>query len=281
MNFPKIPYYHILDVIQEGGTAIVYDGIDLRSGYEVAIKALFPERAKDAFIMQRFKEEANYYLHLSHPNITRLIDFVEDGNRVYLIMEFIDGISLSSYIKDCEGKMPTEILISLFRQILETIAYIHQHWILHLDIKPSNMMVQEGEKIKILDMGISARLNDKENNAKKCGSPAFMAPEQINRGELGMYTDIFALGVTLFNMLTGHLPFVGKNYQEIFDAICNAPTPKLEDYSECVIPGMQKIIDKALSKEGKDRYMTCEEFEYEFLSVFENENNKDRKRFVK
>jgi serine/threonine-protein kinase len=276
MTLPKIPNYHIDTLINSGGTATVYRGIDLRSGYEVAIKALFPSRAKDDFILQHFREEANHYLNLSrsNANITGLVDFVEDKDKFYLIMEFVDGIPLDNYLNTITGPMSEEILIPMFCKILDTIAYLHQNSVIHLDIKPGNMMVLTDNNIKILDMGISAEINDKSNNLKKCGSPAFMAPEQINQGELGFYTDIFALGVTLFNMVTCKLPFSGNSHTEIFEKICKEPTPRIEDFYEAANPQFQKIIERALQKDWKERYQTCEEFQMDLLEMLEKPKKK-------
>jgi serine/threonine-protein kinase len=274
MTLPKIPYYHIDSLLNEGGTAAVYRGIDLRSGYEVAIKALFTSRAKDDFIMQRFREEANHYLYLSHPNITRLVDFIDDNNKFYLVMEFVNGVSLDNYLNTITGPMSEEILIPMFCKILDTIAYLHQNGVIHLDIKPGNIMVLGDKDIKILDMGISAIINNKNSSPKKCGTPAFMAPEQINQGELGFYTDIFALGITLFNMLTCKLPFSGSSHTEIFEKICKEPTPRVKDFIEPVNTQFQKIIEQALQKDGKNRYQTCEEFQMDILAILEDHRKK-------
>ncbi len=276
MRFPQIPYYHIDSLIQSGGTAAVYRGVDLRSGREVAIKALFPNRAKDDFIVQRFREEANHYLALSrisreNKNIVELVDFVEHNDDLYLVMEFIDGTPLDNYLDTVTGPMPEEMLVPMFCRILDAISSLHQNGLLHLDIKPGNMMVLRDDNIKILDMGISAKINDKGNNLKKCGSPAFMAPEQINQKELGFYTDIFALGVTLFNMLTGKLPFFGEGHTEIFDKICNTPTPSVNQYHNTANPVFQPIIERALQKKGADRYQSCEEFKADLMKITEKQ----------
>jgi len=277
MTLPEIQYYHIDSLISSGGTAAVYRGIDRRSGREVAIKALFPSRAKDDFIMRRFREEANHYLYLAHPNITELVDFIEDKDKFYLVMEFVDGMPLDVYLNTITGPMSEEVLIPMFCRILDTIAYLHQNGVIHLDIKPSNMMVLADNNIKILDMGISAIINDKENNLKKCGSPAFMAPEQINQGTLGFYTDVFALGVTLFNMITCQLPFSGSNHTEIFEKICKGPTPRIENFYPEANPQFQKIIERTLQKEGKNRYQTCEEFQMDLLEMTEIQTKKRKK----
>ena len=177
-KFPVIPYYKINRLIQEGGTSAVYEGIDLRSKSVVAIKALFSNKAKDDFMLKHFKEEANHYLLLNHPNIPKLVDFVIDDGRRYLIMEYVKGMDLGKYLQ-ANGPLNEDMTIHFFTMILNTIADLHQQNILHLDIKPSNIMVTEGLDIKILDLGISAMVSEGENLKKKCGSPSFMAPEQI------------------------------------------------------------------------------------------------------
>ena len=260
----EIPYYKVTRLIQEGGTSAVYQGIDLRSGSVVAIKALFPNKAKDAFVLQRFREEANHYLLLSHPNIPRLVDFVIDKGQMYLIMEFVEGIDMNKFLQ-ANGPLDDDMTIHFFTMILDTVEYLHTQGILHLDIKPSNIMVTEGLGIKILDLGISAMVNDGEKIKKKCGSPSFMAPEQIKGEKLGYYTDIYQLGVTLFNLTTGKLPFGGNTQQEIFDNILSLPIPELKTFYAGVNDSLQQVVDKAMQKNGEDRFESCKAFEDSLL----------------
>lgn len=263
-RLPVIPYYRVTRLIQEGGTSAVYQGIDLRSGSIVAIKALFSNKAKDSFMLKRFREEANHYLLLSHPNIPKLVDFVIDDGQMYLIMEYVEGIDMNKYLQ-ANGPLDEDMTVHFFTMILDTIGYLHAQGILHLDIKPSNIMVTEGFGIKILDLGISAMVSEGETLKKKCGSPSFMAPEQIRGEKLGFFTDIYQIGVTLFNMITGKLPYGGNTQQEIFDNIINLPTPKITDYYEGVTDTLQVVIDKAMQKNGEGRYESCEAFENALL----------------
>jgi len=280
MSLPKIPYYHVDSLLSSGGTANVYLGVNSNSGYPVAIKELFPNKAKDNYIMQRFREEANHYLYLSQQNehITKLVDFVENEDKIYLIMEYVDGVSLDVYItKERSETKSDEIIILMFCRILDTIDYLHQNNVLHLDIKPGNIMVLKDYQIKILDMGISATLNDKNKNPKKCGTPAFMAPEQINQIELGKYTDIFALGITLFNLITGKLPFTGSSHTEIFEEICKKQTPVAIDFYSGVNPKFQAVIEKALQKDYHNRYQSCSEFKEDILKIEKRKEVKDKR----
>lgn len=259
-RLPVIPYYKVTRLIQEGGTSAVYQGIDLRSRSVVAIKALFSNKAKDSFMLKRFREEANHYLLLSHPNIPKLVDFVIDDGQMYLIMEYVEGIDMNKYLQ-ANGPLDEDMTVHFFTMILDTIGYLHTQGILHLDIKPSNIMVTEGFGIKILDLGISAMVSEGETLKKKCGSPSFMAPEQINGEKLGYFTDIYQIGVTLFNMITGKLPYSGNTQQEIFDNIINLPIPKLIDFSDEVNEALQMVIDKSMAKNGNERYESCAQFE--------------------
>jgi serine/threonine-protein kinase len=269
-ELPKIPYYHVDRVISLGGTAVVYWGIDLRSGFPVAIKAIYPSRAKDEFILRRFREEANHYLYLEHPNITKLVDFVEDRGQFYLVMEYVEGMPLDEYQRTRTGPMAEEVAIPIFLQILNTVDYLHGKNLLHLDIKPNNIMVLHDRRIKILDMGFSAKINDKDNNLKACGTPAFMPPEQFEHGALGTYTDIFALGVTFFAMLTNRLPFVGNSNTEIWQKIKAGNIPQAKDFYPPINPAFQPVLEKAMHKNHWERYQRCDEMIKE-LKKFSNE----------
>lgn len=261
---PVIPYYHVDRVLScSGGTAVVYWGIDLRSGFPVAIKQLYASKSKQFDL----KSEANKYLYLSHKNITKLVDFVVEGNQCYLVMEYVDGIPLDEYQRTRTGPLSEEVAIPVFLQLLDTIAYLHHNQVLHLDIKPNNIMLGRDMSIKVLDMGISAKINGKRENPKVCGTPAFMPPEQFEKKRLGRYTDIFALGVTLYSMLTAHLPFTGSTHAEIWDNIKNGRYASPEVYYPYINKALIPVIDKALKSNYAERYQTCEEMSYDILRV--------------
>lgn len=263
-ELPKIPYYHVDRVLSSsGGTAVVYWGVDLRSGFPVAIKHLYASKATQFDL----KSEANKYLYLSHKNITRLVDFVVDGNQCYLVMEYVDGMPLDEYQRTRTGPLSEEIAIPVFLQLLDTVAYLHHNKVLHLDIKPNNIMIRKDMSIKVLDMGISAKINGKRENPRVCGTPAFMPPEQFEKKPLGRYTDIFALGVTLYSMLTAHLPFTGNTHTEIWDNIRNGRYDSPEKHYPYINKSFIPIISKALKSNPSERYQTCEEMAYDITRV--------------
>lgn len=258
-QLPLIPNYHVGRVLSDtGGFAIVYWGFDLRTGRAVAIKQ--PRRANPA-MLSALEQEAEMYLYLSQNNkhITKLKDFIKLQGQDYLVMEYVEGTTLDVYQKKRGGYLHDEEAIPLFLQILDGVGYIHRNHIVHKDIKPGNIMVRNDMVIKLLDMGISAKLKDVDNNPRAVGTPAFMPPEQFKREPCGPYTDIFALGVTLFSVLTGRLPFSGRTTTDIWNQIQAGAIPEAHDVNPYVNPRFQPILNKALQPEPWERYQTCEE----------------------
>ena len=277
-NLPQIPLYHVDHLIAEGGTARVFWGIDLRSGFPVAIKELKIRHFKNQAIKQNFKDvEAQMYLYMQHPNIPRLVDFIDmkEKELLYIIMEFIEGQSLEHYIYRVMGLIPEQKALPMFLDILDTVAYIHNKGYLHLDIKSNNIMLQPNGKIKLIDLGIASRMSE-ASNSTGYGTPAYMPPEQSEMGKCGKYTDIFALGIMLFEMLTGTLPFTSnnpnprQNLEEIRYKIKYEPTPVMSQYYPPITSELQYIVERALAKDAGQRYNSCEEFAYFIKDYMKN-----------
>lgn len=261
-NQPLMPLYYIDHLIAEGGTAKVYWGIDRRSGFPVAIKELKIRHFKNTVIREKFKNvETQLYLYMQHPNIPRLVDFIDmhEQEKLFIIMEFIQGKSLEQYIYGEIGLIPEEKALPMFIDILDTVAYLHNNGVLHLDIKSNNIMLQPNGKIKLLDMGIASRMSD-ASDSTGFGTPAYMPPEQSEKRQCGRYTDIFALGIMLFEMLTGTIPFAGQTTSEIRQKIKFDPTPQMNSIYPIIKPQLQSIVEKALAKDPMMRYQSCESF---------------------
>lgn len=261
-NQPLMPLYYIDHLIAEGGTAKVYWGIDRRSGFPVAIKELKIRHFKNTVIREKFKSvEAQLYLYMQHPNIPRLVDFIDmhEQEKLFIIMEFVQGKSLEQYIYGEIGLIPEKKALPMFIDILDTVAYLHNNGVLHLDIKSNNIMLQPNGKIKLLDMGIASRMSD-ASDCNGFGTPAYMPPEQSEKRQCGRYTDIFALGIMLFEMLTGTIPFAGQTTSEIRQKIKFDPTPQMNSIYPIIKPQLQSIVEKALAKEPMMRYQSCESF---------------------
>lgn len=275
-DFPKLDYYDILRLIAEGGTARVYFGIDLRSGFPVAIKELKLRHMGNAVVRDKFRNmETQLMLYAQHPNIPKLVDFIDlpERNQMFLVMEYIEGRTLEQYIYREIGLIPEQKALPFFLEILDTVGFLHRlkvphmnisNGVLHLDIKSNNVMLQPNGRIKIIDLGIASRIG--ADNSTGFGTPAYMPPEQSNGGRLGKYTDIFALGVMLFEMLTGHLPFNSdktnpKEFrQEIRSKIEYYPTPQMSRLYPPIGPELQFVVERALAKNPADRYQSCEAF---------------------
>ena len=261
-NQPLMPLYYIDHLIAEGGTAKVYWGIDRRSGFPVAIKELKIRHFKNTVIREKFKNvETQLYLYMQHPNIPRLVDFIDmhEQEKLFIIMEFIQGKSLEQYIYGEIGLIPEEKALPMFIDILDTVAYLHNNGVLHLDIKSNNIMLQPNGNIKLLDMGIASRMSD-ASDSTGFGTPAYMPPEQSEKRQCGRYTDIFALGIMLFEMLTGTIPFAGQTTSEIRQKIKFDPTPQMNSIYPIIKPQLQSIVEKALAKDPMMRYQSCENF---------------------
>ena len=270
-SLPKIPWYDVVRLIAEGGTAKVYWGIDLRSGFPVAIKELKIRHFKNPVIRQKFKEtEAQMYLYMQHPNIPKLVDFIDlkETEQMFIVMEFIEGKSLESYIYREIGLIPEKKALPMFLEILDTVSYLHKKNVLHLDIKSNNVMIQPNGQLKLIDLGIASRMTGASaSTSTGFGTPAYMPAEQSEiGGRVGKYTDIFALGIMLFEMLTGHLPFTSdnpnqrQNVAEIRQKIKFEPTPQMRQYYPPITSELQFIVERALAKNPSQRYQSCQEF---------------------
>lgn len=280
-ELPKLPWYHVDRLIAEGGTAKVYWGIDLRSGFPVAIKELKARHLNNLVLRKKFIEvETQLYLYLQHPKIPKLVDFIDmkKTGQLFLIMEFVEGRDLEDYIYNEIGLIPEEKALPIFMEVLDAVAYLHNNNILHLDIKSNNVMIQPNGRIKLIDLGIASRISD-AGSSTGYGTPPYMAPEQIEiGGKCGRYTDIFALGVMLFEMLTGHLPFTSQNpnykmaNEEIKRKIKYEATPQMSQFYPAINSNLQYIVERALVKEPGDRYQTCEIFA-SFIQDYMKHNN--------
>lgn len=268
--FPIVPYYRILSLANSGGMANVYRALDLRSSKIVAIKHPFPQCLANPNIINHFRERVNYYLYLNHPNIVKLVDFVAYKNDYFIVMEYIDGISLNDYIEKIAAPLTPSNCFNIIMNVLSAMDYMHSKEILHLDIKPGNIMLTRNNTIKMIDLGISSKICDVQHVESRSGSPLYMSPEQITKNPLGRYTDIYAIGIVLYCMLTKRHPFQGKNNDEIFYNILNKPIPNVCRLNPSVNADIQRILEKATAKHPQDRYQNCSEFAMDFRNAIKN-----------
>ena len=268
--YPNIgKQYQFLKEIGRGGTGIVHLAVDTHTGYLVAIKSIHSNISNsNPEMLEKFRIEANIYLMLSNPNIVKLKNFILQ-NGAHLVMEFVDGQPMDEYISNVTGPIANDITIAMMIDIVSAVGYAHNtkialegyDGVLHLDIKPGNILIGKKGEVKVIDYGISQGTHE-ERGKKIMGSPMYMSPEQLDlNAELNPQTDIYALGVLLHHMITGNTPYSRKSSQEeIFHEIKNKPLKRIVDIYPFADPRLQIIIDKATNKFPHNRYKNCNEF---------------------
>ena len=251
--------YEILEVIGEGGMAIVYRALDHRLNRDVAVKIMRDEMAADEEFRRCFCTESHAVAMLSHPNIVAVYDVSHNDNVEYIVMELVDGITLKQYMER-KGVVAWKEVVHFTKQISKALAHAHERGIIHRDIKPQNIMLLRDGTIKVGDFGIAALENEVyENNGEAIGSIHYIAPEQA-RGECpDARSDIYSLGVMMYEMLTGGLPFTGNTLGEIALQHMNAkPVPPHEKNPEIPLE-LERITLKAMSAELSERYQSANE----------------------
>ncbi|HLG98061.1 MAG TPA: protein kinase [Bryobacteraceae bacterium] len=257
----QIGNYRIEEKLGEGGMGVVYRAVDVNLDRVVAIKALNTELRGNAELEQRFRAEAKAQANLNHTNLAILYALLIEDGRPWMVMEFIEGETLEQMIQR-RGPIPAEEAIALFRQALLGIGYAHRMGIVHRDIKPSNIMVNRQGIVKVMDFGIAKVLGGRgmTRTGTQMGTAFYMSPEQVlNRG-VDIRSDIYSLGVTLYEMLTANVPFSGDSDYQIMNDHVNTPPPLLTKFYPYVPAGVQNAVLKAIAKRQDDRFQTVEEF---------------------
>jgi serine/threonine-protein kinase len=259
--------YRIIQQIGEGGMGAVYKGIDLMLEREVAIKALRPELARQPNIVERFRAEAVTLAKLNHPNIATLHSFFRQGDDYFMVMEFVRGETLDLMVRT-RGAVSADRAVPLFCQALDGIDHAHRMGIVHRDIKPANMMLTEVGSIKVMDFGIARVLGSARmtREGHLIGTIEYMSPEQIRGQETDARSDIYSLGILLYEMLTGRVPFNSHSEYELMKSqIESAPPPPREFAPHISLP-IEEAIMRALAKRPQSRFQTAAEFRTSLLN---------------
>lgn len=258
--------YVIQNKLGDGGMGSVYFGSHNRIERHVAIKILHKELFENGSIRNRFKNEANALIKLNHQNIIKIYDYVEQDYLACLIMEYMDGYTLDEYITKVSGPLPSKKAVKIMASVLNAVQYAHDNNVLHRDIKPSNIMIsKDGTKIRIMDFGI-AKLTDSSNFKTthahtQLGTPFYMSPEQIKGLPYTRSSDIYSLGVTLYEMATGKCPYNDiTNLFELQSKIVNEPLPSTGKFYPFVDQRIQDAIAIATDKHPEKRFQSCNEF---------------------
>jgi len=267
--------YKVLKKIGAGGMARVYLAVHKDvPNLKVVLKILTDPR-----LVERFKQEADKLALLDgHGNICQIKHFFNHGDDIVIAMEYIDGITLDEVIKD-KGKLPTAESLKIIGDVLQTLQFAHDKGISHRDIKPSNIMVDRSGRVKIIDFGIAKGKTDPNLTVagSSCGTPAYMPPEQFNPTEDIDYSlvDVYAVGTTLFKMLTGELPFTGDNQFALRDAKMFNDPPSPRKLNQEISRKLEEIILTSLAKEPRDRYSSASEMSRALGTIREGETVAD------
>ena len=253
--------YRIQRKLGAGGMADVYLAEDQELGRRVAIKILNGRHANDAQFIERFRREAKNAAALNHPNIVSIYDRGEAEDTYYIAMEFLDGRTLKELIVG-HGAAPVRVAIEYARQILSALRFAHRHGIVHRDIKPHNVLVDREGRVKVTDFGIArAGTSQMTETGSIVGTAQYLSPEQARGGEVDQRSDLYSLGVVLYELLTGKTPFEGDTPVEVaMKHLSNAPKPPSELRKD-IPPELDMVVLRALAKDPNDRYQSADEME--------------------
>lgn len=267
--------YRLDKKLGEGGMAIVFQATDLMLERTIAVKILRKTFSASVPFQERFKEEARAAANLTHPNIVTVHDFGFDKNRLFIVMEHVPGTDLKAIIKD-HAPLPIPQASRLFVQACAGIGYAHRAGLVHCDIKPHNMLVTPDFRVKVTDFGIARAMAsvkpDEQTNAI-WGSPAYFSPEQAAGRAPSPASDVYSLGVVLYEMLTGELPFMDSTPQDLALLHRYEPPPSPRHINPEISPALEEIILKVLSKEASSRYRTADQLGRIVISFTELEAN--------
>jgi serine/threonine protein kinase len=252
-------------VAARSGMASIFRGTDLQNGRAVAIKVPHPEMESDPVLFDRFRREQEIGKALDHPGVMKVYDD-EDRSQIYMVMEWVNG-KLLRQILGPQRKLPTERAVKIAVGIADALSYIHSRGVVHRDLKPENIMVDGDDHIKLIDFGIAGQQGARRLTFAKLsqvmGTPEYISPEQVKGKRGDGRSDIYALGVMLYEMLTGKPPFQGSNPFAIMnDRLLNSPVPPRE-IDPGISPQLQEIIYRALERDPKNRYANAAELAHD------------------
>jgi serine/threonine protein kinase len=263
MEATKLGRYAIRSELGRGAMGVVYKATDTALERTVAVKTVNMSLERDGAekYEARFYQEARAAGSLNHPNIVTVYDVGKEGNVAYMAMEFIEGVELRSLL--AEGRaLPVSQAVSIAAQVAEGLAYAHEHGVVHRDIKPANIMVLTDGPVKITDFGIArmrANTDELTQSGMMLGSPKYMSPEQVIGKRADHRSDIFSLGVIVYEMLTGNAPFSGENVTALMYQIVNFAPPAPSAVNPAVPELLNFIVAKTLAKPLEERYQSAQE----------------------
>ncbi len=262
----KLDNFRIEKLVARSGMASIYRATDERNGRAVALKIPHPEAEADPLLFDRFRREEEIGQKLDHPSVMKVYENDGGGRQIYMVLEWVDGRLLRQILAE-QKKLPIDRAVKIALEICDALEYIHSHGVVHRDLKPENIMVDADDHIKLIDFGIAGATGMRRLTFAKLtqamGTPDYISPEQVKSKRGDARSDIYALGVMLYEMLTGEVPFHGPNAFAIMnDRLLNNPPPPRELNPE-ISPQLQEIIYRAIERNPANRYASAKEFAHD------------------
>jgi serine/threonine-protein kinase len=260
-----LDHYRLERMVARTGMATLFKATDLRDGRPVAIKVPHAEMEADPVLVERFRREQEIGQELDHPGVVKTFDG-EERSRLYMVIEWVDGRLLRAILNE-ERKLPIERAIHFALQILDALDSMHKHGVVHRDLKPENIMVDGEDRIKLIDFGIALREDARRltfvDMSPTLGTPDYISPEQVKGQRGDQRSDVYSLGVMLYEMLTGEPPFTGPNPLAVMnERVLHDPEPARRRRPE-ISPELNEILNRALERDPRRRYQTASEMAWE------------------
>ncbi len=265
--------YKVSRVVGGGGMSVVYLATDLILHREVAIKVLRSDFSNSPDYLRRFNREGRSASSLSHTNIVSILDVGEENGNSFLVMEYIDGLTLKEYIQTF-APIPMEKVLDIMKQLTSAIAHAHKNQIVHRDIKPHNILIDRDGNVKVTDFGIATAVSAAtmtQTNSAVLGSVHYLSPEQARGGQANYKSDIYSLGIVMFEMLTGKLPFSGDSAVSIALKHLQTETPSTKEWNAAIPQSVENVVLRATAKSPTNRYQSVEEMEIDLETVLDPE----------
>jgi len=260
-----LDHYRIDRTVARSGMSVLFQATDMNNGRQVAIKVPHPEMEADPVLFERFKREQEIGQTLDHPGVVKTFDD-EQRSRVYMVIEWVEGRLLRAILNE-ERKLPIERAVQLTVSICDALDYMHKHGVVHRDLKPENIMVDAEDHIKLIDFGIAMKEDARRltftNMTATLGTPDYISPEQVKGQRGDQRSDIYALGIMLYEMLTGQTPFRGPNPLAVMnERVLNDPKPARK-LNPAISAELQEILYRALERDPRHRYATANEMAWD------------------
>jgi serine/threonine-protein kinase len=260
-----LDHYRLDATVARSGMSVLFKATDLRDGKTVAIKVPHEGMESDPVLSERFNREQEIGQELDHPGVVKTFDG-ENRTRVYMVMEWVDGRLLRSILTQ-EGKLPIPRAVKIVLGICDALDYMHKHGVIHRDLKPENVMVDDEDRIKLIDFGIAMKEDARRltfvSPSATLGTPDYISPEQVKGGRGDQRSDIYALGIMLYEMLTGQVPFAGPNPFAVMNERVLTDPPKPRKLNPEITPELEEILFRALERDPRQRYATAHEMAWD------------------